>query len=209
MVSCYAFLCHTPKISPPLRRPTNCFAMDDPVAVEAVVDEQLGGVRDLDEDIFSYISGIVKDVDSHGCDPETLGETVRELLCAHTTKHTTLPYSMVISSKKSIGCQACIVGPLREFVCSLFSSPLLVWFRVDFATCSCCGSNKTFLCATTVSADRTTDSYGACAVIACPFLLQPESASSSLDEKTHSCAACAVIACPFLLTVIYSASSSL
>lgn len=45
-------------------------------AVEAVVDAQLGTVKELDEDIFAYILGIVKDVDAHGCDPETLAETV-------------------------------------------------------------------------------------------------------------------------------------
>lgn len=45
-------------------------------AVEAVVDAQLGAVKELDEDIFAYILGIVKDVDAHGCDPETLAETV-------------------------------------------------------------------------------------------------------------------------------------
>lgn len=47
-------------------------------AVEAVVDKQLGSVKELDEDIFAYILGIVKDVDSHGCDPETLLETVSD-----------------------------------------------------------------------------------------------------------------------------------
>lgn len=46
--------------------------------VEAVVDAQLGAVKELDEDIFAYILGIVKDVDAHGCDPETLAETVRQ-----------------------------------------------------------------------------------------------------------------------------------
>ena len=47
-------------------------------AVEAVVNEQLGAVKELDEDIYAYILGIVKDIDAHGCDPETLAETVRE-----------------------------------------------------------------------------------------------------------------------------------
>lgn len=46
--------------------------------VEAVVDAQLGAVKELDEDIFAYILGIVKDVDAHGCDPETLAETVSQ-----------------------------------------------------------------------------------------------------------------------------------
>lgn len=46
--------------------------------VEAVVDSQLGAVKELDEDIFAYILGIVKDTEAHGCDPETLAETVRE-----------------------------------------------------------------------------------------------------------------------------------
>lgn len=50
---------------------------DDAAAVEAVVDAELGAVKELDEDVFAYILGIVKDVDSHGCDPETLAETVR------------------------------------------------------------------------------------------------------------------------------------
>lgn len=45
-------------------------------AVETVVDAQLGAVKKLDEDIFAYILSIVKDVDAHGCDPETLAETV-------------------------------------------------------------------------------------------------------------------------------------
>eukprot|EP00752_Nemacystus_decipiens_P014231 g12659.t1 len=48
--------------------------------VEAVVDAQLGAVKELDEDIFSYILGIVKDTDAHGCDPETLSETVGQFL---------------------------------------------------------------------------------------------------------------------------------
>lgn len=47
-------------------------------AVEAVVNEELGAVKELDEDIYAYILGIVKDTDAHGCDPETLAETVRE-----------------------------------------------------------------------------------------------------------------------------------
>lgn len=47
-------------------------------AVEAVVDAELGAVKELDEDVFAYIVGIVKDVDAHGCDPETLAETVRD-----------------------------------------------------------------------------------------------------------------------------------
>lgn len=46
-------------------------------AVEDVVNAQLCAVKELDEDVFAYILGIVKDVDAHGCDPETLGETVR------------------------------------------------------------------------------------------------------------------------------------
>ena len=46
-------------------------------AVNDVVHAQLGAVKELDEDVFAYILGIVKDVDAHGCDPETLGETVR------------------------------------------------------------------------------------------------------------------------------------
>lgn len=46
--------------------------------VEAVVDAQLGAVKELDEDIFAYILGIVKDIDAHGCDPETLAETVSQ-----------------------------------------------------------------------------------------------------------------------------------
>lgn len=50
---------------------------DNSVTVKAVVEKQLGGVRELDDDIFAYILGIVQDVDSHGCDPETLSETVR------------------------------------------------------------------------------------------------------------------------------------
>ncbi|CAM9619271.1 unnamed protein product [Scytosiphon promiscuus] len=49
-------------------------------AVEGVVDAQLGAVKELDEDIFAYILGIVKDVDAHGCDPETLAETVGQFL---------------------------------------------------------------------------------------------------------------------------------
>ncbi|CBN75378.1 conserved unknown protein [Ectocarpus siliculosus] len=49
-------------------------------AVEAVVEKQLGAVKELDEDIFVYILGIVKDVDAHGCDPETLAETVGQFL---------------------------------------------------------------------------------------------------------------------------------
>ncbi len=47
-------------------------------AVEAVVNEELGAVKELDEDIYAYILGIVKDTDAHGCDPETLAETVRK-----------------------------------------------------------------------------------------------------------------------------------
>lgn len=54
-------------------------------AVEALVEKQLGAVKELDEDIFVYILGIVKDVDAHGCDPETLAETVR----ARATKRET------------------------------------------------------------------------------------------------------------------------
>lgn len=51
--------------------------MTDPAAaIEAVVDAELGAVRELDEDIFAYVLGIVQDVDAHGCDPETLAETV-------------------------------------------------------------------------------------------------------------------------------------
>lgn len=46
------------------------------VAVNEVVNAQLGAVKELDEDVFAYILGIVKDVDAHGCDPETLAETV-------------------------------------------------------------------------------------------------------------------------------------
>lgn len=46
--------------------------------VEAVVNAQLGAVKELDEDIFAYVLGIVKDIDAHGCDPETLAETVRQ-----------------------------------------------------------------------------------------------------------------------------------
>lgn len=46
-------------------------------AVQEVVDTELGAVRELDEDVFAYISGIVKDIDSHGCHSETLSETVR------------------------------------------------------------------------------------------------------------------------------------
>lgn len=42
------------------------------------MDAQLGAVKELDEDIFAYILGIVKDIDAHGCDPETLAETVRD-----------------------------------------------------------------------------------------------------------------------------------
>ena len=51
--------------------------LSNDTAVEAVVDNELGSVKELDEDVFAYIVGIVKDVDSHGCDPETLSETVR------------------------------------------------------------------------------------------------------------------------------------
>lgn len=61
-------------------------------AVNEVVNAQLGAVKELDEDVFAYILGIVKDVDAHGCDPETLGETVsetrrreRETLIVHST----------------------------------------------------------------------------------------------------------------------------
>lgn len=50
---------------------------DSSATVKGVVESQLGGVRELDDDIFAYILGIVQDVDSHGCDPETLTETVR------------------------------------------------------------------------------------------------------------------------------------
>lgn len=46
-------------------------------AVQAVVDNELGAVKELDEDVFAYICGIVKDIDSHGCHAETLSETVR------------------------------------------------------------------------------------------------------------------------------------
>ncbi|CAN0118455.1 unnamed protein product, partial [Laminaria digitata] len=49
-------------------------------AVNHVVNAQLGAVKELDEDVFAYILGIVKDVDAHGCDPETLGETVGQFL---------------------------------------------------------------------------------------------------------------------------------
>lgn len=53
--------------------------MSDQTAIEAVVTAELGGVKELDEDIFAYILGIVQDTDSHGCDPETLTETVRHV----------------------------------------------------------------------------------------------------------------------------------
>lgn len=59
-------------------------------AVEAVVDAQLGAVKELDEDIFAYILGIVKDVDAHGCDPETLAETVCFVLSREKDKPTKL-----------------------------------------------------------------------------------------------------------------------
>lgn len=93
-------------------------AMDDPAAVEAVVDEQLGGVRELDEDIFAYILGIVKDVDSHGCDPETLAETVRTLLHSCDSSD-----SSDSSCNKSTGRQACICSRVRSrgVGCSLVS----------------------------------------------------------------------------------------
>ncbi|CAM9838240.1 unnamed protein product [Ascophyllum nodosum] len=54
--------------------------LSNDTAVEAVVDNELGSVKELDEDVFAYIVGIVKDVDSHGCDPETLSETVGQFL---------------------------------------------------------------------------------------------------------------------------------
>lgn len=54
--------------------------MSDQTAVEAVVNTELGAVKELDEDIYAYILGIVQDIDSHGCDPETLQETVRQTL---------------------------------------------------------------------------------------------------------------------------------
>lgn len=60
-------------------------------AVEAVVDAQLGAVKDLDEDIFAYILGIVKDVEAHGCDPETLAETVRSKSADRRDRSTAVP----------------------------------------------------------------------------------------------------------------------
>lgn len=64
---------------------------NDAAAVEAVVDAELGAVKELDEDVFAYILGIVQDVESHGCDPETLAETVRwearnAVVAAHSRK---------------------------------------------------------------------------------------------------------------------------
>lgn len=61
---------------------------DTDAAVESVVETELGAVKELDEDVFAYIMGIVKDVDSHGCDPETLSETVRpSTVCLSLGKH--------------------------------------------------------------------------------------------------------------------------
>lgn len=54
--------------------------MADEAVVQGIIDAELGGVKELDEDIFAYIAGIVHDTDSHGCDPETLCETVSGLV---------------------------------------------------------------------------------------------------------------------------------
>lgn len=56
----------------------------DDAAVENIVRKELGAVKELDDDVYAYILGIVKDVDSHGCDPETLAETVRLIYLCYT-----------------------------------------------------------------------------------------------------------------------------
>ena len=53
-------------------------AMTD--AVQAVIDKQLAGLKQLDGDVFEYVSGMLLDIDTHNCDAETLQDMVAPFL---------------------------------------------------------------------------------------------------------------------------------
>ncbi|KAG5189107.1 hypothetical protein JKP88DRAFT_275573 [Tribonema minus] len=47
--------------------------------VQAVVNSQLGALKQLDADVFEYVGSMLADVESHDCDEETLQEAVETL----------------------------------------------------------------------------------------------------------------------------------
>lgn len=81
-------------------------------AVNEVVNAQLGAVKELDEDVFAYILGIVMDVDAHGCDPETLGETV-------STRHR--ERDLIVASERERWGLQCVLVLHRVHCCTLLS----------------------------------------------------------------------------------------
>jgi hypothetical protein len=49
-------------------------------AVQGVLDRELAGLRAVDSDVFEYVSSMLADVESHGCDAETLQDMVGPFL---------------------------------------------------------------------------------------------------------------------------------
>jgi hypothetical protein len=48
--------------------------------VEQVLSEHLSALKEIDGDVYEYVGGILNDVEAHGCDAETLQESVAPFL---------------------------------------------------------------------------------------------------------------------------------